>query len=545
MVDIMNLFKKITIPIIILLIVSLSTTGVLAENTTDTQVVFEEDFVITELSAIPSGNPVTLSANTELPSYYSSKDEGYTTTVKTQGLTNNCWAYSATTIMEILLNKNGLYNGTFSTSHIDNWATVNEDGVGWVRSFRTTGGYSNIPIGYLTSWLGPRLEAIFNDNMSKLPFDGLLLDEYPEYAVTSIINLTTSDDETIKTAIMEYGSVWASYSHIDKYLSEDDTSYCNNSTNETSGEHAITVIGWDDNYSKENFDGAGQPTKDGAWIIQNSWGEFNSIGGYMYVSYEDSNLFSDDFDSFAVSGYQQVKSNNKIYQLETLGSVYTPALQNRYGKNVVFMNVFDFDENTTIDKILFEYQHIGNDYDLYYVPIDSTTGKPNIRSQLWTKIGSGTVDYNGVICNDITDIDIASGKGAIAVCIKSDSSGTTYGVGICSDYENIVTTTKYQENVSYIATQLTPTSSIYTLPYAYSDRQLVIKAITYDKTHIYNMGDVNMDDNINIKDATLIQKHIVELRLLNDDELALADYDDDLSINGNDVLLIQKYSAGY
>lgn len=540
----MDLLKKFTSIVITLLMISLSATCVSAEDIADTQIEFDEDFVITEISSIPFGKPVKLNLDVELPSYYSSKDESYTTTVKAQGATNNCWAYSATTVMEIFLNKIGLYSGDFSISHIDNWATLNEDGVGWVRTYKSSGGYSNIPIGYLTSWVGPRLESIFNNGMSKLPFDGLLLNEYPEYAVTSIINLTTSDEQTIKSAIMEYGSVWASYSHIAKYLSEDKTSYCNNSTTNSSGEHAITVIGWDDNYSKENFDGYGKPTQDGAWIVQNSWGNFNSLDGYMYISYEDAYLFSDSFDAFAVSDYQAVKSNNKIYQLETLGSVYTPTLQNRSGKNITFMNVFDFDENTTIDKILFEYQHIGTSYDIYYVPIDSITGNPATNSKNWTKIGSGTVDYNGVICNDINDIDIKSGKGAIAICIKSDNSGFTYGVGVCSDYEDVVKTVKYSENVSYIATQLSSISSIYSMSYAYSDRQFVIKAIAYDKTHTYNMGDVNMDDSINIKDATLIQKHIVELRTLNDDELTLADFDKSSEINGNDVVLIQKYSVG-
>lgn len=48
--------------------------------------------------------------------------------------------------------------------------------------------------------------------------------------------------------------------------------------------HAVTIVGWDDSYSKENFNAEHQPPADGAWIVKNSWGaesnEFpNNRGG--------------------------------------------------------------------------------------------------------------------------------------------------------------------------------------------------------------------------------------------------------------------------
>ena len=36
--------------------------------------------------------------------------------------------------------------------------------------------------------------------------------------------------------------------------------------------HAVAVIGWDDNYPKENFVEGHQPPEDGAWLVKNSWG---------------------------------------------------------------------------------------------------------------------------------------------------------------------------------------------------------------------------------------------------------------------------------
>ena len=37
-------------------------------------------------------------------------------------------------------------------------------------------------------------------------------------------------------------------------------------------DHAVTIVGWDDKYPKENFREGQQPPKNGAWLIKNSWG---------------------------------------------------------------------------------------------------------------------------------------------------------------------------------------------------------------------------------------------------------------------------------
>ena len=39
-----------------------------------------------------------------------------------------------------------------------------------------------------------------------------------------------------------------------------------------SSNHTVTIIGWDDNYPKENFLAEHQPPADGAWLAKNSWG---------------------------------------------------------------------------------------------------------------------------------------------------------------------------------------------------------------------------------------------------------------------------------
>ncbi len=60
----------------------------------------------------------------------------------------------------------------------------------------------------------------------------------------------------------------------------------------------------------------------------------------------------------------------------------------------------------------------------------------------------------------------------------------------------------------------------------------------------FSTGDANMDGDINIKDATAIQKHIAMLEILSAEAKKLADYDADTVITIKDATAIQKKIAG-
>ena len=59
----------------------------------------------------------------------------------------------------------------------------------------------------------------------------------------------------------------------------------------------------------------------------------------------------------------------------------------------------------------------------------------------------------------------------------------------------------------------------------------------------YELGDVNRDGVLNIKDATAIQKNIAKLLEFDDDQMALADINGDNEVNIKDVTYIQKKIA--
>jgi C1A family cysteine protease len=56
--------------------------------------------------------------------------------------------------------------------------------------------------------------------------------------------------------------------------------------------HAVLIVGWDDNYSRNNF--IDTPNHDGAWLVKNSWGTYFGDDGYYWLSYDDEMfLFSE------------------------------------------------------------------------------------------------------------------------------------------------------------------------------------------------------------------------------------------------------------
>lgn len=60
----------------------------------------------------------------------------------------------------------------------------------------------------------------------------------------------------------------------------------------------------------------------------------------------------------------------------------------------------------------------------------------------------------------------------------------------------------------------------------------------------FELGDVNGDGKLNIRDATAIQKHLAKIATLSDEVLPLADFNEDGKVNVRDATTIQKKIAG-
>ncbi len=71
------------------------------------------------------------------------------------------------------------------------------------------------------------------------------------------------------------------------------------------------------------------------------------------------------------------------------------------------------------------------------------------------------------------------------------------------------------------------------------------KFVAMDDAYTENVtGDVNLDGKLNIKDATLLQKHLAKIASLGTTALRLADFDQNSKVNIRDATAIQKKIAG-
>ncbi|MBR2275869.1 MAG: fibronectin type III domain-containing protein, partial [Lachnospiraceae bacterium] len=92
----------------------------------------------------------------------------------------------------------------------------------------------------------------------------------------------------VKQAIKENGIAGVSIYADSRYMNTEHKSYYNNVNDSTN--HAVAIVGWDDNFPKEYFNT--EPLGNGAWLVRNSWTVNTAFSYYSYfwLSYEDTSL---------------------------------------------------------------------------------------------------------------------------------------------------------------------------------------------------------------------------------------------------------------
>lgn len=315
--------------------------------------------------------------------------------IKNQQQTGSCWTFGSLASLESTLALKDYNMGKtpvvydFSERHME-YATsqsflenaVNDKG--FARDVGS-GGNAYLSIPYLTNGSGAIAET-------EMPFenneDDIYISEIQNKTVLTQVNdavmfpsYDSADNKTeviqqMKNHIENYGaiSVGIHGASIDPnstvYNNETGAIYCNNEYTHPTN-HEVAIIGWDDNYSTENFVEGNRPTNNGAWIIKNSWGTaesytleemkemifeilpdqcaqagwntaseipdevaielFKEIGytvennvatlkigdnGFMYVSYEDANIY------LQMTGIENASSKQyeNIYQYDYYGA---------------------------------------------------------------------------------------------------------------------------------------------------------------------------------------------------------------------------------
>jgi len=198
----------------------------------------------------------------------------------------SCYAYATLDSIEtyLLLHNEKEYN--FSEAHVE---YMTSSLLGGKREFNSGGSFYDV-IDYIREGKGPALETdIPNKEYGSEEYS--ILKNNIKAIFKDIKTIEYVEDENfrniIKQHIVKNGSLVASiyFMPIDnEYYNQSTYSYCN--LNEKTSNHVVSIIGWDDNYSKENFSKENRPKENGAYIVMAYWKEENN-DNIIYISYED------------------------------------------------------------------------------------------------------------------------------------------------------------------------------------------------------------------------------------------------------------------
>lgn len=235
------------------------------------------------------------------PAKYDGRTKGLVTQVRNQDKYATCYAFGICSTLESVALMKGYGDFNLSERHlayftthfsdignkaIDNECPVYCEDRKWFEEHTSYG-----PLATLMKGFGPALESSYSYPGIRIAIPGNEATE-SAFKVTRIINVPYDDPDAVKAAVTKYGAVCINLYpccwNIAKAANTTTGAVYAADTKKGTGFHFVSIIGWDDNYSKNNF--RTTPPGDGAWIVKNSWGARSGDKGYYYVSYYDAEL---------------------------------------------------------------------------------------------------------------------------------------------------------------------------------------------------------------------------------------------------------------
>lgn len=379
------------------------------------------------------------------PAKYNANDYGYITPVKNQGNWGTCWAFSATAISEASLIKEFPDKYTASTADLSEnllaYMISHPSLYGQINSSGDTATYTQSDTYYLEKGGNVRTTGIqlmngfgpYNES-DEYPYSlystpgivdkSFTESEYYELKNSSVAKMNglfvakvnkNSENDDLKQLVMDYGAASISYyeSHSDGKFG-DDGGYYYYSPNAYTENHAVTVVGWDDNIPASSFKST--PAGDGAWLVKNSWGESSRDNGYFWLSYYDQSLgaIGVAYD-FTVEGADDYFDTRYSYDGGNNMGAFGYSFQDVYGANV-----FTAQEDSSITGAA-TYTAAGTDIELsVYTDLkDKTNPTSGTKSAVTTK---ENVAYEGYYSLQF-DSPVAVNKGdTFAIVTKITNS---------------------------------------------------------------------------------------------------------------------------
>ena len=391
----------------------------------------EEEFVNTYQDVeedVPTStfeDEVEVTTSSNLPARYDSRDYGWVTSVKSQGSLGTCWAFTTVGAAETSLLKQGyvsnanqidlnelqLAYGFYHRVNDPLNLTPNDFVYETSGDYLMRGGNIRVNAMYLAQWgsLVNQADFPYATDKNQIPNNLHELYNYKDtdYIMKDSINLP-EEERAIKEAIIEYGSVGASYYSLDgsnkTYIFHDDSNQASN--------HAVLLVGYDDTISRNLFKNSHPqkklPSRDGAWIVKNSWGSYNGDNGYYYLSY-DMHVYTPtafvfqprstyDHNYFYDGGYILNQANPWSQEVMRVANVFT----SKKG---------DYNTKETLEAVNVGIGSANTNYSIMIYQLEEGQTNPLSSKKLLSKPVKGFVKYPGNYTIDLNkSIELEEGS---------------------------------------------------------------------------------------------------------------------------------------
>ena len=356
-----------------------------------------------------------------LPEAYCMKDE-YVIFVQNQDAHGYCWNFASTMAASTALMKgtNEYYELSELWFGVAGVAEGEHDQIGaggWFETQRDTmksaGVMLEVDLPYQTSYL------VSNENVADY------YNFFRKYANDDVSNCLVPVEysisrqgsvEAMKEHVYNYGSLYIDFDFKTGFVQDGAVYYLPPDQKNTNSCHAISVIGWDDNYTKTvTVDGK---TKEytGAWIVMNSYTETNSNESLAYIFYEDTNL------GWTACGYQYVTDTEKdfyFYDRIESGYAYPIHIKGKYYGDCVAESALTKQKNIFYDDVALVYSFEASE-GVYIESVDIFLGDQNVTEDFSVAVDGASKTFS------ISAEDVPFGQYKILVTYTDGERIDTY-----------------------------------------------------------------------------------------------------------------------
>ncbi len=385
-----------------------------------------------------------LTANNDFPAAFDLRTVAGVTAVKDQGACGSCWAFATFASLESFLKYRHAQHKTFNFSEAD---LIQNSGFDYGEC---EGGTFDMATAYLARWDGPV-------HTSDVPYpyaasalqtvqatNGVKVRKHVQNVWYLPERNSLTDNAEVKAAVKTHGAVGVSFYYASAYYNSTNAAYYYDGT--SSANHAVAIVGWDDDYAAGNFFSSRQPPGNGAFIVKNSWGTSWGEGGYFYLSYYDRSLSVGVcfHNAAGIGNYKSIYSHDPLGWTTSVGYGSTTAW---------FANVFEAGATASSIKAVSFYSPVPKATYTITLYRDVTGTNPTNGTLVKTLSGTlGKAGYRTIKTFKATGAAPTVKAGAnFSVVVKLTTPGYLYPIAVEKNYTGYSSSASASNGQSYVS----------------------------------------------------------------------------------------------